>query len=41
MFDHYDRTGLRGSPLTRRAILGHDPRTLETFFGELTTRSGQ
>lgn len=35
MFDHYDRTGLRGSALTLRAILGREPRTLLAFFQEL------
>jgi nucleoside-diphosphate-sugar epimerase len=35
MFEHYDRTGLRGNPLTLRAILGREPRTLEAFFREL------
>lgn len=35
MFDHYDRTGLRGSPLTLRAILGREPRTLRAFFEQL------
>ena len=35
MFDHYDRIGLRGNPLTLRAILGREPRTLRAFFEEL------
>lgn len=35
MFDHYERTGLRGNPLTLRAILGREPRTLRAFFEEL------
>ena len=35
MFEHYDRTGLLGSPLTLRAILGREPRTLRAFFEEL------
>ena len=35
MFDHYDRIGLRGNPLTLRAILGREPRSLDAFFAEL------
>lgn len=35
MFDHYDRIGLRGNPLTLRAILHKEPRTLRAFFEEL------
>jgi uncharacterized protein YbjT (DUF2867 family) len=35
MFEHYDRIGLRGNPLTLRAILGRKPRTLRDFFQEL------
>lgn len=35
MFAHYDRTGLRGSPLTLSAILGREPRTVRAFFEEL------
>ncbi len=35
MFEHYDRTGLRGNALTLRAILGCDPRTLRAFFEEM------
>lgn len=36
MFDHYDRSGLLGNPLTLRAILGREPRTLRAFFEELS-----
>ena len=35
MFEHYDRTGLRGNALTLRAILGREPRTLRAFFEEM------
>jgi hypothetical protein len=35
MFAHYERVGLRGNPLTLRAILGREPRTLAAFFQEL------
>lgn len=35
MFAHYDRVGLRGNPLTLRAILGREPRTLREFLAEL------
>ena len=35
MFDHYDHHGLLGNPLTIRAVLGHEPRSLETYFHEL------
>lgn len=35
MFDHYNRFGLLGCPLTLRAILGHEPRTLRSYFEEL------
>ena len=34
MFEHYDRIGLRGNPLTLAAILGREPRTLRAFFEE-------
>jgi NAD(P)-dependent dehydrogenase (short-subunit alcohol dehydrogenase family) len=37
MFEHYDRTGLRGNALTLRAILGREPRTLRDYFAELAT----
>ena len=35
MFEHYDRTGLLGSPLTLRAVLGREPRSLRAYFEEL------
>jgi uncharacterized protein YbjT (DUF2867 family) len=35
LFAHYERVGLRGNPLTLRAILGREPRTLAAFFQEL------
>jgi uncharacterized protein YbjT (DUF2867 family) len=35
MFEHYDRTGLRGNALTLCAILGREPRTLRAFFDEM------
>lgn len=35
MFAHYDHVGLRGNPLTLRAVLGREPRTLAAFFAEL------
>ncbi len=35
MFDHYDKVGLVGNPLTLRAILGREPRTLRSYFEEL------
>ena len=35
MFEHYDHHGLLGNPLTLRAILGREPRSLETYFEEL------
>lgn len=35
MFDHYDKVGLVGNPLTLRAILGRKPRTLRAYFEEL------
>lgn len=40
MFDHYDRTGLVGNPLTLRAILGREPRTLRAYFDELAAEHG-
>jgi hypothetical protein len=40
MFDHYDHHGLLGSPLTLRAILGREPRTLRAFFEELAAPLG-
>lgn len=38
MFDHYDRFGLKGNALTLAAILGREPRTLESYFQELASR---
>lgn len=35
MFEYYDRHALLGNPLTLRAILGREPRTLRTYFEEL------
>ncbi len=35
MFEHYDHHGLLGNPLTLRAILGREPRSLQTYFEEL------
>ncbi|MGJ9420657.1 NmrA family NAD(P)-binding protein [Massilia sp. CMS3.1] len=35
MFEHYDRHGLVGSPLTLRAIIGSERRTLRAYFEEL------
>jgi uncharacterized protein YbjT (DUF2867 family) len=35
MFDHYDHVGIVGSPLTLRAILGREPRSLQSYFEEL------
>ncbi len=32
MFEHYDHDGLLGSPLSLRAILGREPRTLRAYF---------
>lgn len=40
MFDHYEHVGLRGNPLTLRAILGREPRSLEAFFAELVSDGG-
>ncbi len=37
MFDWYDRHGLLGSSVTLRAILGREPRTLGSYFKELST----
>jgi uncharacterized protein YbjT (DUF2867 family) len=39
MFNHYDRIGLRGNPLTLAAILGRKPRTLRAFFEEQAARN--
>ena len=35
MFEHYDRYPLLGNPLTLRAILGREPRSLRAYFEEL------
>ena len=37
MFERYDRHGLLGNPLTLRAILGHEPRTLRAYLEELAS----
>lgn len=37
MFDWYDAHGLLGNPLTLRAILGREPRTLKAYFEELAS----
>jgi uncharacterized protein YbjT (DUF2867 family) len=39
MFEHYDHHGLLGSPLTLRAILGREPRTLRAYFEELAAEN--
>jgi uncharacterized protein YbjT (DUF2867 family) len=41
MFAHYDRDGLRGNSITLRAILGREPRTLQSYFKELAHSEGQ
>jgi uncharacterized protein YbjT (DUF2867 family) len=41
MFAHYDRSGLLGSPLVLRSILGREPRTLDAYFRELAAASGR
>lgn len=40
MFEHYNRHGLRGNSRTLTAILGREPRTLCSFFEELTNSTG-
>jgi uncharacterized protein YbjT (DUF2867 family) len=35
MFEHYDHHGLLGNPLTLRAVLGREPRSLDAYFREL------
>ncbi len=35
MYANYDRHGLLGNPFTLRAILGREPRSLESFFADL------
>ncbi len=37
MFDHYDHSGLLSNPLALTAVLGRAPRTLRSYFEELTT----
>ncbi len=41
MIDHYDHIGLCGNPLTLRAILGREPRTLRDYFAELAADEGK
>jgi uncharacterized protein YbjT (DUF2867 family) len=38
MFDWYDHHGLVGNPLTLRAILDREPRTLRAYFEELAAK---
>jgi uncharacterized protein YbjT (DUF2867 family) len=40
MFDWYDHHGLVGNSLILRAILGREPRTLRTYFEELSSLIG-
>ncbi len=40
MYEHYDQHGLRGNPLTLRAVLGRDARTLRAYFEELAAQNG-
>lgn len=40
MFAHYDHVGLLGNPLTLRAILGREPRTLRDYINELAAEDG-
>jgi NAD(P)H dehydrogenase (quinone) len=35
MFNYYDQWGLPGNPNVMRWLLGHEPRTLEMFFGKM------
>lgn len=35
MYAHYDQHGLLGNPLTLRAILGREPRSMHDFFADL------
>lgn len=39
MFEHYDRHDLLGNPLTLRAILDNEPRTLRAYLEELADHS--
>ena len=38
VYDWYDAHSLLGNPLTLRAILGRETRTLRTFFAELAAK---
>ena len=38
MFEHYDHAGLVANPLTLRAILGREPRSLRAYFAELAQK---
>jgi uncharacterized protein YbjT (DUF2867 family) len=39
MFEHYNHHGLLGNPLSLRAVLEREPRTLRAFFEELAAGS--
>jgi len=39
MCDRYDHHGLPGNPLTLRAILEREPRSLHTYFEELAAEA--
>lgn len=41
MFEYYDHHGLLGSPLSLRAILGREPRTLRAYFEELAVAGSE
>ena len=41
MFEHYDHHGLLGNPLSLRAILGREPRTLRAYFEELAAAGAE
>jgi hypothetical protein len=41
MFEHYDHHGLLGSPLSLRAILGREPRTLRAYFEEMAAAASE
>jgi uncharacterized protein YbjT (DUF2867 family) len=41
MFDWYDKHELDGNSLTLRALLGREPRTLESYFKELAERGAR
>lgn len=38
MFERYDHAGLTANPLTPRAVLGREPRSLRGYFEELIQR---